>query len=306
MNVISLCTKILGKRSFLAVLIGLIVILALGVTFFSRNPVILVTDSAFTVLYGEKRSLSRQISLSLRLWRPVKTITIAEGAGPDLVVQGAASLSRRPFAVFFPYRYKDGALRYLQTRPGSLVVILGGRKPWEAESNGNAAWFYTDTVADLYYAGVIAGLFVNYDNKNRDIALFYKEINNTEKTAFMEGLEDQKWFGSPLFSPDSIKIDLACAVVLKDFRFSGEEKPRSFILFSWMDPAMAPQRTLAIFDDSPWTQIGPALDLIRKGRQSGLIPSEIIVCRRDKPQKSLYNEINRIKNLRKTTENADN
>ena len=306
LSIMSLCAKFYKKRSFTAIFAGLIIILALIVVFFCRKPVILVTDNAFNVLYGKKRGLFKQFSLSLSLFRPVKTIAIAEGAGPDLVAQGAAGLSRRPLAAFFPYRYKDGALRYLQIRPGSPVIILAGRKPHKEEGNDSAFWFYTDTVTDLYRAGGIAGLFAGYDRQNRDIALFYKEIDNSEKEAFIEGLEDQKWSGSPLFSPDSAEINLACALILEDFRFSEEEKSRSLILFSWMDPVLAPQRTLAIFDDSPWAQISPALDLIGKGEQSGSIPSGIIVCRGDKTQKSLYNGINRIKNLKKRTENTDN
>ncbi|MCL1928444.1 MAG: hypothetical protein FWG07_06610 [Treponema sp.] len=288
----------------------------------------MVTDKAFNVLYGENRSRNKQLFLSVRLFRPIKIIVMAEGAGPDLVTQGAISLSRRPFAVFFPYRYREAAWRYLTSRPDSPVVILAGRKTQGSDETSHnmqeneaivpPLWVYTDSETDLYRAGVMAGVFVRYEKQNgentdnwgdivnQEIALFHEGHNNEEITAFIAGLEEQQWTDFPLYSPDLADINLSCAVILDNFRFNAEGKVNSLIFFSWMDPALAPRKTLAIFDDSPWTQIGPALGYIKQGRQNALVPSEVIFFREDKIQKDVYNEINKLKTLKKKVENADN
>ena len=309
------------------------VILLLSVVFFCRKPVIVVSDKAFTEIYGQRRELSRRINVSLKLFRPVKTISISQGAGPDLAAQGAISLSSRPYAVFFPFRYREGALRYQKSKPGSTVVILAGRKEPDISGYPSAEgidsqnssplsakplWFYTDLETDLYRAGLIAGSFIRHGGQNPDngriwgdiyrqeIAVFLDGLTGKEKSAFQAGLEEQQWGGTPFFLSDSTEGDLACAVIAKDFQAFGEEKSDSLILFTWMDPALTPKRTLAIFDDSPWAQICPVMGLIKKGDTIALIPSEIIVKGGDKALKQVYNEINTIKTVKKTGENADN
>ena len=308
--------RIFQKLLFRIALSVFTLILLLAILFFCRRPVILVSDRAFDILYGQGRSQCKRISLSLNLFRPIKVISIAEGAGPDLVVRGVMSLSRQPLAVFFPFRYKEAARHYLDKMPGSRAVILAGRKlpeyGYEAEaSQGSTAiplWINTDTVTDLYRAGIIAGIFTQYDNLVpwQGIALVHEGLGEEEKSAFVRGLEAQQWAGTPVFLSDLTVKDLSCAVVLKDFHFYGEESARSLIFFTWLDPALASDKTRAIFDDSPWAQIGPVLKNIRKGKQDGLIPSEIILNRGDKEHNDVYNEINRIKILKLKAENADN
>ena len=320
--------RILKQWPIRVALLLFILILLLMVAFFSRRPVILVTDRAFNVLYGVKRSRNKQFFLSVRLFRPIKTITMAEGAGPDLVAQGALSLSRRPFAVFFPYRYREAAWRYLTSRPDSPVVVLAGREIQDTSETGHnmlesaaivpPLWIHTDSETDLYRAGVLAGIFVRYEKQNgenagnwgdivnQEIALFHEGLNNEEITAFIAGLEEQQWTGFPLYSPDLAETDLSCAVILDNFRFLPEVEVNSLIFFSWMDPALVPRKTIAIFDDSPWAQIGPVLDCMKQSRQNALIPSEVIFFRGDKIQKDVYNEINKLKTLKKKVENADN
>ena len=298
-------------------------IFLLMAVFFCRKPVIVVSDRAFNELYGQGRGQCKRITLSFRLFRPIKMINIAEGAGPDLAAQGAISLSRRPVAVFFPYRYKEAAVLYQNRRPGSQVVILAGRIPRETAGNGyeggsggqgNAEmplWFNTDTAGDLYRAGAIAGTFARYQKNSLwlntgEIALVHDGLTSSEETAFVRGLEEQQWTDPPLFLSDLAEKPLSCAVLLKDFRFYGEESAGSLILFTWMDPVLAPKKTLAIFDDSPWAQIMPVLENIQQGRHGGTVPSEIVFFRGDKIQKDVYNEINQIKILKKKAENADN
>jgi hypothetical protein len=316
-------TEILRKWPFKVIFGVFGIILVLSAVFFCRKPVILVTDSAFNVLYGKERAQTKALLLSLSLFRPIKTIVIAEGAGPDLVVQGATSLSRRPFAVFFPYRYGKAARRYAEGKPDIPVVVLAGREGPQSSAGGNSLpesllWVNTDTVTDLYRVGLFAGVFARYDSQKREetgeglngseeiIALFHERPNNEEKTAFLRGLREQKWGGSPLFSQIPAETVLVSAVICNDSAILEEENARSLIIFTWMDPALAPRKTLAVFDDAPWTQIGPALAFLKKGVQNGMVPSDIIICGRDKAQKIVYNELKEIKTLKKRTENADN
>ena len=287
-----------------------------SIAFFSRKPVLLVTDKPFELLYGENRSRQRQYMLSLQLFRRIKTIRIAEDAGPDLVAQAAASLSRRPFAAIFPYRYWEGAQRYLSDRPHHTVIILGGRNNGESQvydTNGSPAplWLFTDTETDLFRAGAISGLYALGGGVGTDlnIALYMEGLSETDKTAFSRGVAEY-WPVGPLFSPELEENHLVCAVLMNNFQFSIENNPRSLILFSWMNPLFAVKNTLAIFDDSPWAQIRAAVAFLQ-GRNSHsdaiyIVPSEIILIGRDMMPKNHQIEVNKVKNLRYWPENADN
>ena len=304
-------TKFFEKRPVRAIFAIFALIFLLTAVFLCRKPVVFVSDHPFNLLYGEKRAIIKQKVLSLRLFRQVKTINIAEGAGPDLAAQAAASLSRRPLAVFFPYRYQEGARRYLKDRPGSVVVILGGRvKPPDGGSDPEPLWFCTDIKTDVYRAGAFAGIIARLEEGQREgntprIALYQDNLTNVEIAAFSLGLKEF-WPGNQLLSPNLEEKDLACAVLLKEIRFNQEDPPRRLILFTWMDPVLAPGTTFAVFDDSPWAQIGPAINLLKKGPGLGLIPSEITVIKRDKALYKEYIAIDNVKSLKYKGENTDN
>jgi hypothetical protein len=288
----------------------------LGAVFLCRRPVILVSDRPFNLLYGENRVLMRRVTLSLRLFRPVKTVNIAGGAGPDLAAQAAAGLSRRPYGVFFPYRYREGALRYLSNRPGFPVFILGGRMhtplPAVRAPEGTAGqdeaafWFFTDTETDLYRAGVLAGFLAL--TAEAPPALSQEGLEPDEMEAFVRGLRDQRWLEEPLLPPFSGQMPKpACVVLLgKEDPYLYEWPEASLLLFTWTNPALLPRRTLAIFDDSPWAQLGPALELFRKGEPGGFIPSELRFLGPIKEQKQGNIDINRLKTLKYKPISTDN
>jgi len=311
---------IFKKRSVKVALALLLVGLAGTAVFFYRKPVILITDNPFNLLYGEKRARYTRLGLSLRLFRQIKTINIAEGAGPDLVAQAAASLSRRPYWVFFPYRYREGARRYLKDRPGSPASILGGRNRPENGKEPDSTdpwWFCTDIAADLYRAGFLAGELALQDPEKSAAALYHDRPGDEEK-AFSQGLSEQGWSEAPYISssPEStsrfVNQKTTCIVLLKkaDSRFF--EGSGSIILFSWSDPSLAPGKTAAIFDDSSWAQLGPALKTIKKeGISPGiaglsLVPSRLMVFNQKFGQKKGIIGINRIKSLRYMERNTDN
>jgi hypothetical protein len=302
-----------------------ILVLALTAIFFGRKPVVLVSDQPFNELYGKRRIRLEKRAVSFRFFRQVKTIEIAEGAGPDLVAQAAASLSRRPFAVFFPYRYREGARYYLKDRPGTVAVILGGRMRSEAaREESEPRWFYTDTAADLYRAGVLAGeldlrasLQGTFQERGA-AALYQSGTSDAEKNAFSRGVQDQGWDGQLLVSSNNepasrfLEKGIVCLTLLgrSDSRFFAD--PDFLILFSWADPALASEKIAAVFDDSPWAQLSPAIKLLKKGTsspetpESGLIPSKLTILIQNSKQKMGKIAINRIKSLKYREENSEN
>ncbi|MDR2470553.1 MAG: hypothetical protein LBD09_00395 [Treponema sp.] len=242
--------------------------------FTGRRPVILLEDRPFILLYGENRALFRRLALSLVLFRPVLTVEIAAGAGPDTAARAAAARSRRPRAVFFPYRYREGARRYLAERPGFPVFILGGRNPPDRPPSGavpgaagpEPRWVCTDTRTDELRAGVLA------------------ERSGARVVRSRE-----------------------------DFAAAGPDTP--LILFTWQDPALVPRKTLAVFDDAPWTQIGPALKLPEAADRGpergplspeGLIPSEMLLFWGRGERKMSDLELKSLKTLKYNEGNTDN
>lgn len=309
--------EILKKPPVTAFLLFAALCLLAALVFFCRKPIILVTDKPFIQLYGIKRDKSARIILSIKHFRRVKTIEIASEAGPDLVAQAAASLSQRPYAVFFPYRYREGANRYLKERPDILVFVMGGRNRPDGKPD-QPWWFCSDSVTDMYRAGLLTGELALQEPEKGGAALYHDRLGADETAAFKQGLEDQGWKEEPFISTNTettlryLREKTACLVIYKkgDIRFY-DEMGKS-ILFSWMDTAFTSGRTAALFDDSPWAQLGPALKLLKKEKISpgmtgfSLIPSDISVFRRNFGQKKGNIGINRIKYLKYMDRNTDN
>jgi len=309
--------KILKKPPIPALLLFVALCVSVTIVFFCRKPIILVSDKPFIQLYGKERDKRARIILSITHFRRVKTVDIAAEAGPDLVAQAAASLSRRPYAVFFPYRYREGANRYLKDRPDSFVFVLGGRN--RPENNPDQPWWFcTDSVTDMYRAGLLTGELALQEPEKGAAALYYEKLGTGETAAFKQGLEDQGWKEEPFISTNAettlryLKEKTACLVIYRrgDIRFY-DEMGKS-ILFSWIDPFFISDRTAALFDDSPWAQLGPALKLLKKEKISpgmtgfSLIPSGITVFKRNFGQKMGNIGINRIKYLKYMDRNTDN
>jgi hypothetical protein len=120
--------KIIRSKGGKAALACIGLLVAVWAVFSLRKPVVVVSDAAFTELYGKKRENREKFLLSLSLFRPVKAVYIAPGAGPDLISLAAWSASKGAFAAFFPYRYHEGAERYLADHPGERAAVLAGRR----------------------------------------------------------------------------------------------------------------------------------------------------------------------------------
>jgi len=312
------CSILIKKRPVQVVLACILLWLTATAVFYIRKPVILVSDDAFSLLYGEKRTRRTRLALSLRLFRQVKTSAIAGDAGPDLVAQAAVSLSRRPYGVFFPYRYREGARRCLKDQPGFPVFILGGRNRPDKSGEGEPWWFCSDNAADLYRAGFLAGELALQAPEGGAAGLYQDGLGEEDRAAFNQGVSEQGWLEAPFVSSQAettsrfLREKSACIVLYKkpDPRFFDESS--SVILFTWMEPDLVTAKTAAIFDDSPWTQIAPALKLLKKEKISpgmtgfSLVPSKCTVVRGSFGQKKGAMGVNRIKSLKYKGKNTDN
>jgi hypothetical protein len=268
-------------RALSAVLCGLI---GLAAVFFSRRPVVLVTDSAFTAFYGEQRTKVKKISLSALLFRQVKTALVAESAGPDLVSIAARTASAKPYAVFFPYRYRDGALRYVSDHPDVLAAVLAGREspapgpevPDTAGAAGGSglAWYSTDVLTDFYRGGICAGLLTVSAG---EILVQAGTVTPEQRLALLQGVEEgsvRETVPRVRFTNREFPEGVACAVLAGGGEAFFKEAPSiPFVLYSWLDPAAIPAEAAVIFSDSPWEALPEALKLLEKGLFEGVIPS---------------------------------
>jgi hypothetical protein len=286
-------TDLPGKRRILfkcrfvwALLVVFCGLVGLAVIFFSRRPVVLVTDSGFTAFYGKQRTGVKKMSLSVLFFRQVKTALVAESAGPDLVSLAARMASARPHAVFFPYRYRDGALRYIRDYPDVAAAVLAGReKPSETAfpgpegAGGNGlAWYSTDVLTDFYRGGFCAGLLAMPDG---EILVQAGTITPEQRSALLQGVKEsgnQETVPRVRFTNRDFPEGLACAVLAGGGEAFFEEVPAvPFVLYSWLDPAAVPAETAVLFSDSPWEALPEALKLLESGHFEGVIPSGIQV-----------------------------
>ncbi|MDR2767693.1 MAG: hypothetical protein LBB82_05135 [Treponema sp.] len=314
-------TRLLGAAAFTAALF-----LTLWVIFFLRRPLILVGDPLFDSLYGEKRTEWKLRFCSLRLFRPVKYLSMNTAAGPDLIAASIWAASRRPAGVLAPYRYREGAARYLAEHPGAPVAVLGGRyTPPDGAAYGTEtageygagapAWFSSAFGNDLYLAGRCAALIAldkeakraEGDTAGAETISFYAgDSSPAVREAFIRGLRDSSWPGTPLAGEG--ERPSACAVFAGqgDEFFDGGVKKQPLILMNWADPRSFPPSTVMVFDDSPWAQLPEAFALLRGGVKTAVISSKISVFRTPALDSALYREIKKLKTLSFGEENADN
>ncbi|MDR2304480.1 MAG: hypothetical protein LBE10_07840 [Treponema sp.] len=273
----TLKTESKKKRSFLrkllcAALIITPVIFFAGL-FYLRDPVLVVNDAFFSALYGPKRLLFSRIDASLRLFRPVKAVTIAENAGADIVVLALEDASPRPFCVIAPNRYAGSLRRYAEKHPEIDAGILGdedrqlpGRAP-VPPSDSSLLWFSVDRNADYYRAGLAAGLFAQGEGR---ILVFYNTFPlSGQQEALRLALREQGYQGEPEMISSRIEYssfdDVSCVILAGHApEFFNRNLNIPVILFSWIDPAKTSRNTRVIFDDSHWTLTVPMVLGIKK------------------------------------------
>jgi hypothetical protein len=277
-----------GKKLFIAA--GFVLASALGaLVFFTRAPVLVVTDDSFDVLYGKQRGWEKFVRTSLRLWRPVVMVRIAENAGTDMVafaVEEAAAGREGDAPVLIPYRYYAGAVRYRAQNPQARVAVLEGRgvqvRTGSPASPGLVS-IGTDSVSDLYRAGGAAAVLAG-----EGTILFFHDRNLTERErgAFLQGLRDNSYGREPVFLASGSEYndldDVSCAVLGASAASLLDKYTNiPLIVFSWVDPALTPSNVYLVFDDSPWALAVEAVKLLEAGDENeGVsLPSRILFPR---------------------------
>lgn len=264
---------------------GLLLAGLLTGVFWFRAPVLFVTDAPFNALYGLRRAGIKRLETTLRMMRQIKPVLIGENAGPDMVVFAVEEAHSAPYGVLFPYRYYEGAERYIAQFPQVPVFILGARNRDPQVPGG--IFVGTDTRLDLYRAGLCAGIIAQHEgSKDGDpltqgeILFFQHEgISAEYREAFSMGLREQGFTKEPKYL--NIKQDYAdtiqnisCVVMQGQGTFFLERNLEiPVILFSWIDPDLTSRAVKLVVDDSPWAVAGKTIAMI-PGRQGADVPSD--------------------------------
>jgi hypothetical protein len=251
-----------------------IIVLAAGLlgagVFFLRAPVLLVTDAPFDALYGPTRALVKRVEVSLRLFRRVMPVLAPDGAGADVVAFTVGEAARAPYCVLFPYRYHEGAARYVDETPGVPVFVLGGGQKAEAE---DVVFIQTDTRADFYRAGLCAAILAGEGAE----VVVYGQVATEWREAFLAGLREdgvERVVKYLSVTDDYSDIQNVACVVMNGQATAFLEQNRDIpvILFSWLDPALTSYAIKVVFDDSPWA----LLTRVARGKEEGPFPSGMI------------------------------
>lgn len=253
--------------------------------FWFRAPVLFVTDAPFNTLYGLQRARIKRLETTLRIMRQIKPVLIGENAGPDMVTFAVEEAHRAPYGVLFPYRYYEGAERYIAQFPQIPVFILGGRSRDPQVPGG--IFVGTDTPLDLYRAGLCAGIIARHEGEGDgdplsqgEILFFQNEGISTEyREAFRMGLREQGFTKEPKYL--NIKQDytdniqnVSCVVMQGQATLFLERNLEiPVILFSWVDPDLTSRAVKLVVDDSPWAVAGKTVAMI-PGREGVAVPSD--------------------------------
>jgi hypothetical protein len=258
-----------------------------GVLFMVRAPVVMVAADEFTGLYGARRTRVKQAAISLKLFRQVKVVRIADGASADVVAFAAAAAAQAPYAALFPAMYQQGAQRYAEQAPDVPVGILGGGSG-DRGGSGNLVFFEADRKTDLYRVGLCTAIFA----RSGGGILFFTGNADTGDTrqAFLTGLQDQGIETAPLFVSSGENYTppegISCVIIAAPAQVYLDNNPViPTILFSALDPGITPREIKLIVDDSPWALAEAAVKLLHRAeaeegeeRLPGplLAPSEIL------------------------------
>ncbi|MDR0690256.1 MAG: hypothetical protein LBG08_08360 [Spirochaetaceae bacterium] len=279
------------KKQFLWGIVVFMLLLGPGI-FFSRSPILVVTDSFFDVLYGRWRTWEKRLILSFRFFRLVKPVVIGENADQDMVAFGVEAASARPYCVLFPFRYGEGARRYAGEHPAVPVAVLGGRLP-PPQGEEKLLFFGTDTALDLYRAGLCAAAFIKPEE---EVFIFPDLIfPETDRKAFLEGLRVRGYLKDPFYmnayADLSSRMGISVVMTGTPPAFLEGRVKIPIILFSWMDPAISSADVKLVFDDSPWALAPEVIKILGQNGEEQVVPSEISVLDRRIQEKALVKEI---------------
>jgi hypothetical protein len=270
------------------------------IIFNARSPVLIVTDAPFVDLYGKSHLRSQRIAAERTLFRPVKPVIIADGAGPDIVSIAITTVSARPLCVLFPRSQAAAAQYFHEQLPAIRVVVLRGlvQAPQIQSPDGILCLYGTDRAADLYRAGLFVGILGNIPSKEtpkteetaeltaKTFVLWQdRQVNEAEKGLFSRGVQEIDASAAVLFVNNTAALPdmkvISGAVLTGAGGEFLERNPRMpVILFSWVDPALTAREVMVFFDDSVWALAVPAVRMALRGQAEGAIPSKPLILSR--------------------------
>jgi len=263
-----------------------------------RSPVLLVADVSLIQLYGESRARRENFRSSLSLFRPVKTVTVADDSGGDIVQFAVAEVSLRPFCVVFPFRFADAARIYREQNPSVLVILLEGRLESSRPADFHDIFVYkTDIEAEFFMAAAaVAGI---EGGENGKIAIFIDtQFQNKCTDAFLRvfnELEPPETLFFPTFSQYYEIPDLSCVVLAgTGAEFLETYSGLPIVFFTWIDPLMMPEEVVFVVDDSPWIQLSQAVRMAAAGSAEGLIKSGFLILDEKKISASVLRRIKKM------------
>jgi hypothetical protein len=247
------------RTGIILVLLGL---LALTLGFFmGRSPALILGDAGFDALYGQRRIFFRQAVLSLRLFRRVKRVTMAENSGPEAVVFAVEEGAAEPWAVLGHARYRQGLERYAQQHPAvrtSIILEDPIPNPEARPKPGDSGleFVFIDTRLSSWRAGRCAALLAG-EGPGRVLVFQDRQDFPVNQEAFLAGLGEENKGLIPLFLNGSADYpfweEVRCVVLggPADPYFNRNSGIPA-LLFTWMDPALSPYTVKITGDDSPW------------------------------------------------------
>ncbi|MCL2243252.1 MAG: hypothetical protein FWC03_02145 [Treponema sp.] len=289
----------MNKKNIIKIAVPLIILIIIAVPvlyFFSLPPVLIVTDHSFALLYNESRIKKDLASSSIALFRPVKTVDIADDVSADIIQYAIAEVSAAPFCVIFSLRFAQAARMYREQNPGIPVVILEGRYPENANpavfgigsgNNDDYFIFKTDIIRDFYIAGQAASI-LDGDKNGRIAVLMEPGAPVQAREAFTQALIDlEKPLQTSFYtsyntfsSAASRRPDFSCVVLAGiGSEYLENQINVPIIFFSWMNLEYLPDNVVMVFNDSPFVQAVKAVEMVAAGTVKGQILSrrEIII-----------------------------
>jgi hypothetical protein len=276
--------KPLTKKLIIITVPVFAIIIAILIAFFSRPPVLIVTDLAFVPLYGEKRIRHETLISSINLFRPVRVVSIADDAGDEIINIALTEASKSPYCVLFPLRFVRSARLYRERNPQIPVVILKGRyndNTAFSEINVNESDYYiytTDIDTEFYRAGVAAAA-INMDRNGKIIVFLEPHIEIQARNAFLRAINSTINPLEPVFLtsfPEFIDIfNLSCVVLAGSGAEIFEKDANIPVIFlTWIDPLLLPDDVVLVINDSPWVQAVQAVRMVSGRVNNGKIQSE--------------------------------
>jgi hypothetical protein len=275
----------LRSKTLAIIIAAAFVLLIPVIVFFVRSPVLIVTDQAFIMLYGEERIRSEQRNSSISLFRRVKTVAVTNEAADDIVKIAISDVSSRPFCVIFPLRFARAARLYREENMQIPVILLEGRNSNERYlsvlGDVNDYFIYqTDVDSDFYKAGITAAAFNTAENGR--IAVFLDSgILAQAGDAFLRGINSlENPPGASFYTSVSENIenpDIFCVVIAGagvEYFDREMETKKPVILFTWVAPLFLPDDVVLIINDSPWVQSVQAVRMAAARAADGKIKSK--------------------------------